>query len=302
MIKFVATFLILSSSLLQAGPFSPAANQPGTDAISKDYPRITRWANQVVEYTAGEDVDTQWQDSTQALGEVSGMAFDVVSLGRGGTITLGFSEPIRDISGPDFLVFENSFSHRFLELAFVEVSSDGINFARFPSRSLTAVSVGSFGETDPTNIDGLAGKFIGGFGTPFDLNVLRGHANLDVDSITQIRLIDIAGDGRSQDSHGDPIYDPFPTFGSAGFDLDGIAVIDAPPLSVVHLKESSENFEITWALDPNSSHRLYFNPNLTGEWTPLEEIPKGSVYLTRRFRTSGRRGFWRIEQLLPASE
>ena len=64
-----------------------------------------------------------------------------VSLGDGGTVVLTFPQPIGDVPGPDFAVFENGFkafdNSFFLELAHVEVSSDGVNFYRFPSSSLT---------------------------------------------------------------------------------------------------------------------------------------------------------------------
>ena len=57
----------------------------------------------------------------------------VVSLGDGGSITLTFAHPLSDGTGPDLAVFENAFNDTFLELAFVEVSSDGANFVRFPA-------------------------------------------------------------------------------------------------------------------------------------------------------------------------
>ena len=54
-----------------------------------------------------------------------------------------------------------------------------------------------------------------------------------------IRLIDIVGDGSATDASGDPIYDPFPTVGSAGFDLDAVAVIhaDGSPVEVVGFED-----------------------------------------------------------------
>jgi hypothetical protein len=38
--------------------------------------------------------------------------------------------------------------------------------------------------------------------------------------------VDIVGDGTALDSFGSPIFDPYPTVGSAGFDLDGVAVMN----------------------------------------------------------------------------
>ena len=51
--------------------------------------------------------------------------------------------------------------------------------------------------------------------------------DLDLTRVTHVRLVDIVGDGASTDASGDPIYDPFPTEGSAGFDLDAVGVIHA---------------------------------------------------------------------------
>jgi hypothetical protein len=38
-------------------------------------------------------------------------------------------------------------------------------------------------------------------------------------------VVDIVGDGAALDSFGHPIYDPTPTIGTGGFDLDAIAVL-----------------------------------------------------------------------------
>ena len=66
--------------------------------------------------------------------DATGMAGDgrVVSLGDGGVAILTFDTPLSDGPGPDFAVFENAFLETFLELAFVEVSSDDVNYFRFP--------------------------------------------------------------------------------------------------------------------------------------------------------------------------
>jgi hypothetical protein len=48
---------------------------------------------------------------------------------------------------------------------------------------------------------------------------------LDLSRIRYIRLRDIIGDGNALDCAGRPIYDPYPTTGGAGFDLDAIAVL-----------------------------------------------------------------------------
>ena len=215
----------LETRHLLAGPYAPAAGQIGSEAITSDSPQVVAWANVVADYSPGTDVDAEFQTPSNALGPSDPLGGDAnaipdtVSLGRGGQITLTFDNPIRDGVGNDLAVFENSFSDSFLELAFVEVSSNGLDYVRFANDSLTAAAVDAFGSLDPTEIDGLAGKVRGGFGVGFDL------ADVGLDQATHVRLIDIIGDGNTTDTSGDPIYDPFPTTGSAGFDLDAVGVI-----------------------------------------------------------------------------
>ena len=117
------------------------------------------------------------------------------------------------------------------------MSSDGTNFFRFPSHSVTstATQVASFGTLDTTNIDGLAGKYRASFGTPFDLSVLAGVSSLlDVTNVTEVRIVDVVGsinpDFGTKDSAGNLINDPWPTgFPSGGFDLDAVGVLNQIP-------------------------------------------------------------------------
>ena len=225
----------LESRRVLAGPYAPPAGLEGSTAISYLDPQISGWASEVIEYQPGTDVSAGFQDTAQALGAADASVTTTVSLGRGGQITLGFPHPIRDGLGFDFAVFENGVSDTFLELASVEVSSDGINYFSFPSDSLTSSPVNAFGSLDATEIDGLAGKYRVGFGTPFDLDLLRGiDPTLNVNRVTHVRLVDVVGDGSVLDSQGDAIYDPFPTIDSAGFDLDGIGVM--------HFFDAGEHF------------------------------------------------------------
>ena len=216
----------LEDRRLLAGPYAPAAGEIGSLAIENIDPAFVAWASAVTSYLPGAEVDATFQVPANALGPAEGTSSDAVSLGRGGTITLEFDSPIRDGLGADFAVFENSFSDTFLELAFVEVSSDGVHFFRFENDSLTDVAVGSFGSVDPTNIHNLAGKYRRGFGTPFDLEELSGISPLlNTAAVTHVRVVDIFGDGSVLDTSGDAIYDPTPTFESAGFDMDGVGVL-----------------------------------------------------------------------------
>lgn len=227
----VAGAALFPSFVLAAGPFAPAAGQPGSTAIHKDDASFVGWATGYENYVIGADVATTWQTPGKALGKAVGDSYDIVSLGDLGSITLTFDGLITDGDGADFAVFENSFSATFLELAFVEVSSNGTDFFRFDTYSFTASPVGGFGAVDPTNIDGFAGKYQQGFGTPFDLADLAGSEGLNINAVSHVRLVDVLGNGTEFDDYPaayggpHPIYDPYKTVGSAGFDLDAVGVI-----------------------------------------------------------------------------
>lgn len=228
-----------------SGAFCGAVGTEGCEAIAADSSIFVAWAT-------GCTVERGWQDiatptarvtygsDSMAIGRVSMTDnLSVVSLGDGGTATLTFAAPIQDGNGFDFCVFENSFNDSFLELAFVEVSSDGSHFVRFPATSLTPVTtqVGSMGSVDPTFIDNLAGKYRMGYGTPFDLSELADSADLDISHITHVRLVDVVGSIDPQygsyDAFGHLVNDPYPTAGpSSGFDLAGVGVIHQQPAGV----------------------------------------------------------------------
>ena len=203
--------------------------------IASTNPSIFCWANGVASCTNGPNVSNQFLIVTNALGPAfsgdgQNGSLAVKSLGDNGSITLTFPAPITDGPGPDFAVFENAFSEIFLELAYVEVSSDGDHFFRFPSHTLGKNPVDTYARTNATESNAygnLAGKHLQGFGTPFDLQELAGFPGLDTRRITHVRVVDILGDGSNHDSYGNPIYDPTPTWGSGGFDLDAIGVLNA---------------------------------------------------------------------------
>jgi hypothetical protein len=246
--------LLLASSLhaeYQAPtfPFAPAAGEEGTTAIAYNDTRIQAWATRVASVEYGEDVAVEWRQPPASLGPTGLVAPDFLVLGRGGSVVLEFDSLIRDGEGPDFIVFENAFSDTFLELAYVEVSSDGTQFVRFPGYSYTAGPVGAFEQVDPTFVHGFGGKYRMGFGTPFDLAELRaayeailagydgfsdtyrshlmaGFPGIDPDNIRYVRILDIPGDGSSLDCEGEAIYDPYPTLITAGFDLDAVGVLN----------------------------------------------------------------------------
>lgn len=228
---FVVSMLTVTISQSSfAGIYAPAAGQTGSTAIHFDDPLFVGWADGYTNYVVGENVDTVWQTPDNALGMAVDDGYtDMVTLGRGGEITLTFSTPIIDGPGWDFATFENSLNDTFLELGYVEVSSNGISFFRFDNYSNTSDPVSSYGAVAPTNITGYCSKYRQGYGTPFDLNDLAGTAGLDITAITHIKIIDIIGDGNYFDSNGNAIYDPCPTYNSAGLDIDAIGVIHQVP-------------------------------------------------------------------------
>jgi hypothetical protein len=226
-------------------------------------PLFVRWALGATNYVRA-DGQPGFSDPSLALGPVTGDLFDVLALGdlsatqiAGGSpvgkVTLQFTnatqtEPIRNLPGADFVVFENGLVAQsgtggagvggvFAELAYVEVSSNGTDFARFPSVSLTPAAVGQYGTLDPTNIFNLAGKHLNGegesWGTPFDLDDLTAHplviaGTVDLNAIRHVRIVDIPGSGAFRDTatpSTHAIYDPWQTVGSGGFDLEAIGAI-----------------------------------------------------------------------------
>lgn len=235
---FFAGICALAASLVTtisyAVSYSPPAGQTGSQAIFMDDAAFLHWATGYENYETGTHVDAVWQTPALALGAAVGTSYDIVSLGRGGTITMTFDPAIENGEGWDFAVFENAFNDYLLELAYVEVSSNGRDFVRFDTVSLTPDPVSGYGSLDATLIDGLAGKYRQGYGTPFDLEELAAKTEVlsgtvDLSRITHVRILDIVGDGTCLDSAGNVIYDPFPTAGSAGFDLDAIGVSNGAP-------------------------------------------------------------------------
>ena len=220
-----------------AGPFCGIVGSEGCTAIACTDNRIKGWATGCEMVLGSSNLTNpdapvvSYGTAEEAIGPATTSTLDVVSLGDGGSATLTFEHPITNGEGYDFAVFENSFNDYFLELGYVEVSSDGVNFVRFPATSLTQTARQIVSAVDPTYINNLAGKYKVGYGTPFDLNELRDSANVDINSITHVRIVDVIGSIDPQyatyDAFGHMVNDPFPTITySSGFDLDGIAVLN----------------------------------------------------------------------------
>lgn len=228
------------------GQFPGAAGASGSTAIHQDSSILVGWATGCIEEVGFIDI------ADKSLGKVANgtssytlgkPGVEVLSLGDSGYATLTFGATIYDGPGFDFAVFENAFSDYFLELAFVEVSSDGSHFVRFPATSLLqdSTQIGPWDETsEPTKINNLAGKYRAQYGTPFDLSELADSSNLDLQKITHVRIIDAIGsisEGyASLDQHGNKINDPYPTdFDFGGFDLNAVGVIHQNPLGTPSL-------------------------------------------------------------------
>lgn len=218
--------------------FCGAVGTPGCQAIHFENPGILGWATACATERGWQDIATQglkatFGDDSKPIGPAGTDIYAVVSLGDGGAATLTFDIPISNGDGYDLAVFENSFDDYFLELAFVEISSDGENFVRFPAASLTPTNAqtGTFDTTFCTKINNLAGKYRIGWGTPFDLEELSGTEGLDINNVTHVRIVDVVGtinpEFASRDRYGRIINDPYPTnFASGGFDLTGVAVLN----------------------------------------------------------------------------
>ena len=238
----------------RAGPYPPAGGQAGAVAISSTSDSFAEWATGATINRGLVQIDnpsrgyatyggTSGSGSSQNSAPIGPLpqpasTYYAVALGQGGTATLTFAQPITNGPGYDFAVFGNGFSvgsNEWGKPAFVEVSSDGVNFFPFPSVSLTqtGTQVGSYGTLDPTNLYNLAGKDPAGYGTPFNLGELANTPGLNINDIIAVRIVDCVGDINStygtKDSLGNIINGPWPAYssaGSEGFCLAGVGVVN----------------------------------------------------------------------------
>lgn len=199
---FIALLVSLCTvGVASAGTHAPAAGQSGSTAIYKDDAAFVSWATGIDVVRGYQNISNpsagyaSFGTPENALGKATGDSYGVVSLGDAGIATLTFAAPITNGAGWDFAVFENGFSDTFLELGFVEVNSDGLNFFRFSSvsQTQTETQVGGFGSVDATDLNNLAGKYRQGYGTPFDLAELAGISGLDINHVSYVRILDVVG-------------------------------------------------------------------------------------------------------------
>ncbi len=187
------------------------------------YPESLPYARSVESFTPGEGAGFgQSLLPDVALGPPHGKgntagSLDVVSLGAGGEIVLGFGErTITDEAGPDFIVFENAFwpggdtAEVYAELGEVSVSEDGETWLAFECDSAgdgAGAFPGCAGVTptlafDPLAVVPLDPEVTGGDG--FDL------ADLGLAAASYVRIRDL----ETLESAGN----------SAGFDLDAVGL------------------------------------------------------------------------------
>ena len=267
-------------------------------------PIFRSWATEVLSYHQSPGVDSQWSDPNKTLGAVTGNVTDIFSLGdlsreqidQGesvGWIILTFDAPIRNNRGYDFAIFENGLLSNYTtsegsttgeilaELAYVEVSSNGMDFVRFNSVSLTPEAVGPYGTIEIGNVNNLAGKHPNAngicTGTPFDLQEIANHPDVvldivDINDIKYVRIIDIPGTGDFSDNateqinpntwpdldfyeNSHPIYDMWLSWGSGGFDLEAIGILEEQEYSAdINLDGMVDESDLDLLLSAWQSH------------------------------------------------
>lgn len=246
-------FLCALLGLNLKAQYDGAVGTDGCQAINQNDSRIIAWAIGVEVnrgfWDHGDSRVVTYGESYMALGKPDSTTMKAISLGEGGTALITFDRPIVNGEGKDFVVFENAFGPTFLELAFVEVSSDGINFFRFPNQTTSFHNPDSITEgRGAERYNNLAGKYELGWGVGFDISDIEDNTLLDKNNIRFVRLVDVIN-GVSTDSEGHIIYDgvSWATY-SQGFDLTGIGIINGgEPYKVAdfeNLTLQTNSFEI----------------------------------------------------------
>ena len=183
------------------------------------------YASEVVSFVPGEGAgfgENAMPDVVLGPPEGKGeraASLDVLSLGAGGLIVLGFGDQmIVDGPGPDFVVFENAFyadgdpEQVFAELAEVSVSEDGetwVSFACDFTPDDAPPYTGCAGWTPTLEYDALEHPTLSlevTGGDAFDL------AEVGVSQARYVRIRDLWGVGATP---------------SQGFDLDAVGVLNA---------------------------------------------------------------------------
>ncbi|HZM00616.1 MAG TPA: hypothetical protein VFD43_10230, partial [Planctomycetota bacterium] len=205
------------------------------------------YATSVVAFVEGPGASS---DPELALGAPIGGGLvqgsvDTYSPGSAGSLTLHMEPPVVDSGGADLLVCENPFLVTgtllsFVEAVFVEVSSDGVNFARMPNSytgpnealpAFTGIHPARYRgfagvmpvSADPPLVDPLDVTSAGG--DTFDLRELSDHPLvqaelLDLTDVRYVRLVDVEA-GTDEDSAGHTVWDAG-IGGLASCDIDAV--------------------------------------------------------------------------------
>lgn len=235
--------LLIALALAALAPVLAVAQFADTGQVNNEYDRsdgfIMGWATGVVDYEVG-----LLDHAQPELGYADyGMATDVLgasgtpfSLGDAGWITVTFDTAVMNGPGDDFVVFENGFAYNgvFMELGFVEVSTNGVDFARLPALCRRTTQPGPWDSSDPADFYNLAGNHVGGTGFDLEDLVVAGDplvaaGTVNLNHIEYVRVVDVIGDivGGTTDYLGRPVADPYPTTSaSCGMDLTGVGVIN----------------------------------------------------------------------------
>lgn len=176
-----------------------------------------------VDYGVGDGYgqDTERFPTNPVLGAPQGEdlfngGLNVLTLGLGGSIVLGFDDPntgtvgVRDEDGPDFIVYENAFQIQntdppqyYVELGEVSVSEDGLAWKAFPCDTQTFAGCAGVTPTLTRSDNGIS---------PFDASSAGGDAfdlsNLGMSRAKYVRITDLKAPSQM-----------------SGFDLDAVALI-----------------------------------------------------------------------------
>jgi hypothetical protein len=270
---------------------------------------------------------------------MNGTTKHLLALGHGASITVTFGRSIPNRPGWDFAVFNNTFLSASPDLgargggtnyvffnsgtnrvpvargsnfawckpAFVDVSSDATNWARFPVsyfntdvlfQATMADSPDHWLSQDMTMLDGLAGKAVLQYGTSFSLSALTNdpkvvNGSVDLNNIRYIRLTDVIGDGSTTDQYGNPIYSPYfdgsqlpalvatPDSNTDGFCLRGVAILETPLPTILGVRMVPPNFLIDISgLVSGQTYTVQTSTEIAAAWTNQTSFAAGQASMT----------------------
>lgn len=217
------------------------------------------WADRVVSYNAGDGVDAGYDDASRALGSPTRVNFfgdtvtpfntpywstDIVSIGRGGWLTVAFDEAVTDDAGNpygvDLLVFGNQFyvtnaagrvAGSFSEGGTIELSADGVRWVLATPTAESGFATNGFVDTLDLEFGTDVGTIPTDFTRPVDpafdpfgltrAQVVAGYAGsgggLGIDigayGLSEVRYVRVSS---AMDAAGTP-------------DIDGFADVSAVP-------------------------------------------------------------------------